>query len=85
MIALVSGINYTVPVKNNTQSYHIADRYTMTAKFTEYHYVRIIENGEEQDLRVSSEVYEGSSDIVDVEKTTGFLGITYLSKNKINA
>lgn len=37
MIALVSGINYTVPVKNNTQSYHIADRYTMTAKFTEYH------------------------------------------------
>lgn len=52
----------------------------MTAKFTEYHYVRIIENGEEQDLRVSSEVYESSSDIVEVEKTTGLLGITYLSK-----
>lgn len=78
--ALVSGINYTVPVKNNTQSYHIVDRYTVTAKFTEYHYVRIIENGEEQDLRVSSEVYESSSDIVEVEKTTGLLGITYLSK-----
>lgn len=79
--ALVSGVNYIIPLKSDTQSYHITDRYTVHAKSGgEYHYVRIAENGEEKDLRVSSETYENKSDIIDAEKTTGLLGITYLSE-----
>lgn len=77
---LVMGLNDTVPIAEQDVSYNIIDKYPVYSKSRESYYAVAYVDGKKRDLKISFETYEDGSNIIDFKRTTGLLGITYLSE-----
>jgi hypothetical protein len=76
--ALVSAVNYSVPLKSETRTYSVSEMYIEESDKSVDHYAKINIDGKKENVRITEETYNSHSSRIDVTKTVGILGIKYL-------
>lgn len=77
--ALVSAVNYAVPLRTQTNSYAVVQMYEQKERRGNIkYYADIIVDGTEQTIQIDDETYNSRSSRITAAKSTGILGVQYI-------
>lgn len=83
--SIVSGINYTIPLKSYSQTYTINDKWEQsTSKGGVNYYASIRIDGKDEEVMISSDTYESNSNHIQLVRTRGLFGIEYIAEDYMN-
>jgi hypothetical protein len=76
--ALVSAVNYAVPVSNDTRSCSVVEMYAENNSKGESYYAKVVVDGKKQKVPIDSETYDSHASHINVTKSVGILGVKYI-------
>ncbi len=78
--SIVSGINYSIPVKSRVETFHISDRHIESrSKGGDDYYVTVRVDGHDKNVKVDLDTFEDNNSIIKLERTRGILGVEYIA------
>lgn len=76
--ALVSAVNYAVPLHTQTYTCAVTQMYEEEGRRSTLYYAEIIVDGREQSIQIDDETYNSKVSRIDVAESTGILGVKYI-------
>lgn len=80
--SIVSGINYTIPLKSYSQTYTIEEKWEEhTSKGGTRYYADVRLDGKDETVLISSDTFDNNSNRIQLVRTRGILGIEYITED----